>query len=101
MKRESMQAWRRRQAETERMIDDAVAHVRAARDAELDARRDAAAVDRALAGRFTADDLAGAAAVRDRIGWHRVVKVNAKSVTVATAYSWTERIPIEQVREWR
>ena len=49
--------------------------------------------------RFTADDLKGAKGIRDRFGWHRVVKVNAKTVTVETAYSWTERIPVEDVLE--
>jgi hypothetical protein len=49
--------------------------------------------------RFTAADLAGAKGVRDRFGWHRVVKVNAKTVTVETPYSWTDRIPVENVLE--
>lgn len=39
--------------------------------------------------------------VRDSSGWHRVVRVNAKSVTVATEWSWTDRIPLERVIETR
>ena len=39
--------------------------------------------------------------VRTRHGWHRVVRVNAKSLTVATPYSWTERIPLHAVLEVR
>lgn len=35
----------------------------------------------------------GAAFVRDQHGWHQVVKVNTKTVTVKTPYSWTDRIP--------
>lgn len=50
---------------------------------------------------YTAEMLQGAVAVRDRWGWHRVVRVNAKSVTVATEHSWTGRIPIGQVLEHR
>jgi hypothetical protein len=44
-------------------------------------------------------ELAGATHVRDRHGWHAVVRVNAKSVTVKTAYSWTDSIPLAQVFE--
>lgn len=51
--------------------------------------------------RFAADDLKGAVVVRDEFGWHKVVRVSAKSVTVATAYSWTERIPVDKVLEFR
>lgn len=49
--------------------------------------------------RFTADDIKGAKGARDRFGWHRVVKVNAKTVTVETPYSWTERIAVENILE--
>jgi alkylated DNA nucleotide flippase Atl1 len=47
--------------------------------------------------RLTRRDVVGATAVRDRFGWHRVVRVNARTVTVATPYSWTERIEIDAV----
>ena len=50
---------------------------------------------------FTAADLKGATHVRFPHGWYRVVRINAKSVTVATPYSWTDRYPIEKVREFR
>lgn len=39
--------------------------------------------------------------VRDDIKWHRVVRVNAGSVTVATPYSWTDRIDRSKVIETR
>ena len=51
--------------------------------------------------KFTAADLVDAEFVRDSSGWHRVVRVNAKTITVATAYTWTDRVPIDQVREYR
>src|SRR5690625_4265698 len=35
------------------------------------------------------DSLTPGDLVRDSVGWHRVVRVNAKSVTVETGYSWT------------
>lgn len=50
---------------------------------------------------FTADELKAAKYVRDRFGWHRVVRVNAKSVTVETGYSWTDRLSIESLVEVR
>lgn len=49
----------------------------------------------------TADDVRGARFVRDQYGWHRVVRVSAKSVTVETPWSWTERIPLDKVLEVR
>lgn len=39
--------------------------------------------------------------VRDRHGWHRVVRVNAKTFSVETPYSWTDRIPRDRVIETR
>lgn len=51
--------------------------------------------------KLTADDVRGAVAVRDQHGWHRVVRVSAKSVTVETGYSWTDRIPLEKLLEAR
>jgi len=50
--------------------------------------------------KFTAADLADATHVRDSLGWHHVVKVNAKSVTVMTPHSWTERIPLDRVLQY-
>jgi hypothetical protein len=50
---------------------------------------------------FTPDDLAAARVIRTDLGWHRVVRVNAKSVSVDTGYSWVDRIPLEKVLEVR
>jgi hypothetical protein len=69
--------------------------------AEGVARRKAAREAEALRPKMTADDVRGAVAVRDSIGWHRVVRVSAKSVTVQTPYSWTQRIPLAHVLEVR
>lgn len=51
--------------------------------------------------KLTAADVEGATHVRDQFGWHKVVRVSAKSVTVETPYSWTDRIPLERVLEAR
>lgn len=50
---------------------------------------------------FTPEELKSARAIRTEVGWHRVVKVNAKSVTVATGYSWSDRYTLEKVLEVR
>lgn len=50
---------------------------------------------------FAEEQYKAAAFVRSNIGWHKVVRVNAKSVTVATAYSWTDRIQRAKILEVR
>ena len=88
----------------ERAIDEALAAQQAERDAQHAdgvARRKAAREAEKARVRFTAADLAGAELIHDGFAWHPVIRVNAKSVTVATPYSWTERVPIEQVRQYR
>ncbi|WP_345543476.1 hypothetical protein [Microbacterium jejuense] len=83
------------------MIDDAVAAVRAERLTAWDAVVLAAREREANRVRYTAADLKEAAYVCDQIGWHHVVRVNGKSVTVTTPYSWTDRIPVENILEFR
>lgn len=50
---------------------------------------------------FTEEQYKAAKAVRTKNGWRLVAKVNAKSVSVETGYSWTDRIPREQIIEVR
>lgn len=47
--------------------------------------------------RPTLDEVMEANFVLDRHGWHEVIRVSTKSVTVKTPYSWTERIPIDKI----
>lgn len=47
--------------------------------------------------RFTRSRVVGSTHVRDQFGWHRVVRVNSKTVTVETKHSWNERIPFDRV----
>ena len=47
--------------------------------------------------RFTRDDVVGAEHVCTRFGWYSVVKVNAKTVSVTTPFSWTDKIPLESI----
>jgi hypothetical protein len=50
---------------------------------------------------FTQEELRAAVVIRTRYGWRKVAKVNAKTVSVETGYSWTDRIPLEQILEVR
>lgn len=49
--------------------------------------------------RLTRDDIVGARAVRTQFGWVKVRKVNAKSVSVETGYTWADLVPFEKVLE--
>ena len=51
--------------------------------------------------RLTSVDLVGASFVRTSTGWRKVVRANAKSVSVDSGYSWVDRIPLANVLEVR
>lgn len=50
---------------------------------------------------FTTDELRAATHIRTDLGWHKVVRVSAKSVTVETGYSWTDRYALAKILEVR
>lgn len=50
---------------------------------------------------YTAEELAAARFIRTLMGWHRVVKVNAKTVSVETGHTWNDRHPIDKILEVR
>ncbi len=86
----------------DRFIDQQMEAQRKADKAEakrVTAARKAAREAEAARPKLTADDVRGAGYIRDDFGWHRVVRVSAKSVTIATPYSWTDRIPLDKVLE--
>lgn len=85
---------------SEAAIDAALREQQATKDAAYIERRDAARVAEATRRRFTATELMYATRVRDSTGWHRVIRVNTKTVTVATAYSWTAAIPVNAVLDF-
>lgn len=95
-----MQAHRRRAAETERMVDAAVAEVKAQQhqswEAQKAARREAESTRR----RFTRDELVDALLVRDMYGWASVVRVNTTTVTVNADFG-TRKIRFDRVLEVR
>lgn len=96
-------AWTVRNARDD--LRDAMSTVdRVAAEQQQEARDRAAAAAQAEHDRpkLTRTDVEGAKHVRDRWGWHEVVRVNAATVTVRTANSWDERIPLTKVLEaWR
>lgn len=100
MKRDTRTAYRARAAATERSVDAAMAEIHAAYTATSEewaaeyARRTAPIP-------FTVEDLKEARVIRTAVGWHKIVRVNAKSVTVETEYSWNDRCALEKVLEVR
>lgn len=50
---------------------------------------------------YLTEELKAAKLVRTDLGWHKVVKVNAKSVSVETGYSWTDRYTLDKILEVR
>lgn len=92
-----VQAFRRRAAATEREIDAAVAAVRAERRAEHEAAVAAYAEREAARRRYTRDEIDGAGFVHDGHRWRKVVRVNAKTVSVESGYSWVDKIAFDKV----
>lgn len=51
--------------------------------------------------RLGRDDIKGATHVRTQHGWHKVARVNAKTVSVETGYSWVARYEFDKIQEVR
>lgn len=84
--------------EIQRTIDAAKRQL--AEDAALErAAAKAAYAEKIKPVPYTAAELAGATHIRTETGWHKVVRVSAKSVTVETGYSWTDRHPLTRIIE--
>lgn len=98
MKRDTRTAYRARAAATERSIDEGKAEAKAAEDMER-AERIAAYNAKYAPVPFTDEELKAARAIRVGHSWYKVMRVNAKSVTVPSGYSWNDRIDISKVDE--
>lgn len=96
MKRDTRSAYRARAAATERSVDAALAEAKEARDVEQ-AALSAAYAEQTKDVPFTPEELKAARAIRTAYGWHKVSRVNAKTVSVETGYSWTDRIDITKI----
>lgn len=99
MKRDTRAAWRRRQAATERSIDEAVAVVKAERAAQWAEAKAAAAVARANRRVYTADDLKGARLAKNGGEWREIARVNAKTVSlrIRPGSTCTDRVPFDRI----
>lgn len=100
MKRDTRSAYRARAAATERSIDEAAAEVKAAKEVES-AKLAAIYAERNKFVPYDSNELHAARAIRTTGGWHKVVRVNRKSVSVESGYSWTDRIAIDKILEVR
>jgi hypothetical protein len=100
MKRDTRTAYRARAAATERSIDAALTEVKAAEEVERAERATAYAAKHDPIP-FSDEQLKAARAIRTDIGWHKVARVNTKTISVETGYSWTDKIAIEKVLEVR
>lgn len=50
---------------------------------------------------FAKADIEKGGAVKHRGRWSKVVRASAKSVSVETGYSWTDRVPYTEIRDYR
>ena len=99
MKRDTRSAYRSRVAATERSIDTGIAEAKTARDAEA-ARNAALYAERNKPVPFTHEQLQAARAVRTMYGWHRVIRVNANTVTISGDFG-DYRVPEKNILEVR
>jgi hypothetical protein len=100
VKRDTRTAYRARAAATERSVDAAFAEVKAAKEKEwANSIRAHCALTKPIP--FSPEELKSARAIRTDAGWHKVVRVNPKSVTVETGYSWTDRYALDKILEVR
>jgi len=101
MKQDTRKAYRSRAAATERMIDDAVAALKAELNANRERARNEVAEAEANRVHLTRDDLLAATYVRTRFGWHKVARVSRTTVSVETGYSWTDKYEFSKILEAR
>jgi len=101
-----MSEYRRKAAATHREIDAELARQKAVRDESYRAARVAELADKAVEGSVTRESfpiVLGAVFIRDQFGWRRVLKVNARSVTVPSLLKegWSDTVRFEKIREVR
>ena len=90
----------RRHAAYDRQAKAGIALMKAERDEEI-ARRIQAREQVDITAHCDIVSLKPGDKIRTRHGWHRVVRVSAKSVSVKTGYSWTDRVPFDKIIETR
>lgn len=91
----------RRYAAYDRESALAVLLVAAEREVVILDNRLSHAVSEANRVRFNRADVMGAQLIRTELGWAKVRRVNAKTVSVDSGYSWADLIPFDDVLEVR
>lgn len=87
-------------ADLERTVKESKEAVAAQQEADrVEARAEYARKHAPVA--FTPEQLKAATIVRTKLGWHNVVRVNAKSVTVSTGFSWNDSYTLDKILEVR
>lgn len=71
--------------------------VKSERQAEFQAAKQAAREREESRKVFARDDILGAGFVHDGFRWRTVVTVNKTTVSVASGYSWVDRIPFKKI----
>ena len=99
MRGDSRTKYRARAAAAERSVDAALAEVKDTKEAEAEALASEYAKRNAPVP-FTPEELSVARVVRTRFGWARLLRVNAKTVTIAGAFG-DDRIPVASILEVR
>ena len=92
---------RRAMAGEMRAEKDAGLRVRRAESVVVTRKRQLATEIEKARPKLTVDDVRGAVAVRDRYRWHRVVKVNTKTVKVVVEPGMDDLISLDKVLEVR
>lgn len=99
MSRDSVTAFRARAKAVEDSISAELSRQKTASDSEYRAVKERAAQVESERVRFTREQILGATHIVDRFGKLRtVVRVNQKTVSVTTQWSWTETVPFDRVR---
>lgn len=99
MSRDTVSAYRARAKANEDSISAELRRQKTASDTEYREIKERAAQVESERVRLTRDDIVGATHIVDQFGKLRtVVRVNQKTVSVTTEWSWTETVPFDRVR---
>lgn len=96
-----MSAFRSRAKKTDNDIAAEMARQKAEFDQNWREARVAEKKTEAERKRLTRDEILGAQFVRTALGWKRVRKVNAVTVSVDSGYSWADKVPFDKVLDVR
>ncbi|ARC56019.1 hypothetical protein AS850_02890 [Frondihabitans sp. 762G35] len=97
MKRDTRSAYRARAKATDATVDAAAAEIREHTARAWAEARALVAERERTRHRFTREELIGVTHIRTNLGWHKVIRINARSVTVDSGYSWTDSYRFDRI----